>query len=119
MCAEMHSSFMALRSELPMNCRRKISVITISQECKNDIARIEELWLLANQYSDQQDQFLFGRFTIADAMFAPIVFRLDRYAIELNEHSQKYISHMLNTPLMIEWHEDAKRESWVIDVEER
>ena len=119
LCAEMHSSFMALRNEMPMNCRRPVSAITLSDECKNDIARIEDLWQLATQYSTQQDRFLFGQFSLADAMFAPVVFRLDRYAIELNDNSSQYISHMLNTPYMLEWLEAAKREDWVIDHEDR
>ncbi|MFT5505796.1 MAG: glutathione S-transferase [Gammaproteobacteria bacterium] len=118
LCAEMHSGFFALRAELPMNCRREIAKIDISEDCQLDISRIESLWQHARQYSDQKDEFLFGRYSMADAMFAPIVWRLHVYAIELSENTHKYISHCLKHPAMQEWLEAARQEPWIIAAEE-
>jgi glutathione S-transferase len=119
LCAEMHSGFFALRAELPMNCRREISRIKISEDCQRDINRIESLWQHARQYSDQKDEFLFGRYSMADAMFAPVVWRLHVYDIELSENSRGYLAHCLKHPAMKEWYEASRLEPWVINAEKR
>jgi glutathione S-transferase len=119
LCAEMHSEFFALRAELPMNCRREIAQVEISKDCQLDIGRIETLWQHAKQYSNQKDEFLFGSYSMADAMFAPIVWRFHVYGIELTNNSQKYISQCLKLPAMQEWYEAANLEPWTIAAEER
>lgn len=119
LCAEMHSSFVNLRSELPMNCRRMRSPVILSDDCLADITRIQNLWKHAANFSDGKAEYLFGSFSIADAMFAPVVFRFDRYKVPLDDHSSRYVELMLQHPAMIEWYEAGKAESEVIESEER
>ncbi len=77
---EMHSGFMALRNEMPMNCRAKRKV-TLSEAALNDIARIDELW--SEQMTKYPNGWLFGDWSIADAMYAPVVLRIQTYGIRL------------------------------------
>ncbi len=118
-CAEMHSGFPNLRNELPMNCRLERRSIELSDACKAEVKRIEALWQYAQNYSDHHDHWLFGSFSMADAMFAPVVFRLDRYGVEVDAGSRSYIERMLAHPAMLEWVEASRAEPWVIEEEER
>ena len=102
-----------------MNCRRERRSIELSDACIAEVKRIEALWQYAQKYSDHLDHWLFGSFTMADAMFAPVVFRLDRYCVEVDASSRAYIKRMLAHPAMLEWVEASRSEAWVIDEEER
>lgn len=118
-CAEMHSSFANLRHELPMNCRRAQSPVSVSDECQAEIERIQDLWEHAPGFSDGGGEYLFGSFSMADAMFAPVVFRFHRYAVPIRERTSRYVELMLKHPAMVEWAADAKAEKDVIESEER
>ncbi len=117
--AEMHSSFVGLRSELPMNCRRQPGSLILSDVCLADIDRIRALWQHAAEFSDDKGDFLFGSFSMADAMFAPVVLRFHRYNIALTGRSQSYMNAMLKHPAMQEWVDAGRAESEVIEGEER
>lgn len=117
--AEMHSSFVSLRSELPMNCRREPSPVILSDACLADINRIQGLWQHAASYADVNDGYLFGSFSIADAMYAPVVLRLQAYAITLNEQARQYVELMLKHPAMLDWIAAGVAEKEVIESEER
>lgn len=119
LCAEMHSSFASLRHELPMNCRRAPSPVILSDTCQADIERIQDLWQHASKFSDGKGDYLFGSFSMADAMFAPIVFRFHSYAVPLRQQSSRYVELMLKHPAMLEWIADANAEKDVIESEER
>lgn len=119
LCAEMHSSFTSLRSELPMNCRREPSPLAVSEACQTDINRIQDLWQHAAKYSDEKAGWLFGSFSIADAMFAPVVLRFQRYEIKLNKSATAYVDRLLQHPAMLEWIASGQAESQVIESEER
>lgn len=119
LCAEMHSSFVSLRSELPMNCRREPSPLLLSDNCLADCERIQSLWNYASGFSDGRDHWLFGSFSIADAMFAPVVLRFHRYCVPLNDYASTYVKHMLQHPAMIDWIESGCAETQVIEQEER
>lgn len=116
-CAEMHSGFMALRSELPMNCRRTVDNFVISPEVLSDIDRINSLWTEALSQSGS-DRFLYGDFSIADAFYAPVVFRLTGYGVKLPEHLHTYCERVLALPACQEWLELAQQETEVIEEEE-
>ena len=118
-CAEMHSSFANLRHELPMNCRRKPAPLAVSDACQAEIERIQDLWAHAPGFSDGSGDYLFGSFSMADAMFAPVVFRFHRYAVPVRERTSRYVELMLNHPAMLEWEADANAETDVIESEER
>lgn len=116
-CAEMHSGFNDLRHEVPMNCRRFIDNFEISEAVQKDIQRICQLWSEALDKSGS-DQFLYGEFSIADAYYAPVVFRFTRYGVELPEQLQAYCDRMLELASMREWLRLAEAEVEVIEEEE-
>ena len=119
LCTEMHSSFTHLRNELPMNCRRVPSPVILSDACRADINRIQQLWQHASKFSDGQNGYLFGSFSIADAMFAPVVVRLQGYAVDLDDQARTYVELMLKHPAMLEWIAAGSAEKEVIESEER
>jgi glutathione S-transferase len=119
LCAEMHSSFAALRNELPMNCRRDPSPLLLSDTCIADIDRIQALWQHANGFSDGRGHWLFGSFGIVDAMFAPVVIRFHRYCVPLQESAAAYVERLLQHPAMVEWVAAGSTEPMVIKHEER
>jgi len=119
LCAEMHSSFVSLRDELPMNCRREPSPLLLSDACIADIDRIQSLWQYAGNYSEGDGYWLFGNFGIADAMFAPVVLRFNRYQVPLSQPASDYVDRFLDHPAMIEWVAAGRAETAIIAQEER
>jgi len=116
-CAEMHTGFMALRHTLPMNCRRSVENFIISAEVQQDIDRILQLWSGALNLS-ASEKFLYGEFSIADAFYAPVVYRLTGYGVSLPEQLQAYCDRVLALPACQEWLKLAQQESEVIEEEE-
>ncbi|WP_432471696.1 glutathione S-transferase family protein [Amphritea sp. HPY] len=116
-CAEMHSGFMQLRSEVPMNCRRIIDNFRVSGGVQTDIDRIITLWTEALELSSSE-QFLYGEFSIADAFYAPVVYRFNSYGVELPPQLEAYKQRILNLPACMEWLKLAKQETEVIEEEE-
>ena len=112
--AEMHSGFAQLREDMSMNCRRKIEGFTASEACQADIDRIIEIWEQCLS-DDSSGPWLFGTFSIADAMFAPVASRFDSYGIQLPERSARYVAHCLQDPAMAVWYQDASAEPEVIE----
>lgn len=116
-CAEMHTGFMALRHAMPMNCRRTVENFTISAEVQQDIDRIIQLWSEALRLSGSE-QFLYGEFSIADAFYSPVVFRLTGYGVRLPAQLQAYCERVLALPACQEWLKLAQQENEVIEEEE-
>lgn len=117
-CAEMHSSFFFLREEMPMNCRATGRAVPHSEELERDIRRIDEIWAsMRKKYSDR-GEWLFGDFSIADCMFAPVVFRFRTYGVEVSTESHAYMANFLRHEPMREWLKDAEEEQEVIGVAE-
>ncbi len=112
-CAEMHTSFFALRSEMPMNCRRTPKAINYSQDCQNDINRILAIW--QECLAQSSGPCLFGAFSIADAFYLPVVSRLHSYQVTVPENIKNYMNHMLTLPAYQLWLEAAKAEQEVIE----
>ncbi len=119
LCAEMHSSFSTLRNELPMNCRRQPSPLLLSDACTADIDRIQALWQHANGFSDGMEHWLFGSFSIVDAMFAPVAIRFHGYCVPLEDSAAAYVGRLLQHPAIIEWIDAGSAESMIIEQEER
>ncbi|BBF86819.1 glutathione S-transferase [Aquitalea magnusonii] len=109
--AEMHSGFQALRSELPMNIRADHAGFVPSAAAQADIDRITSLWDSLRQQNQHNGPFLFGHFTIADAFFAPVVWRFVSYHVALDGHTADYVRHMQQLPAMQEWHAAARAEA--------
>ncbi len=113
---QMHSGFPDLRNECPMNMRRVPGSIPLGEGTKNDITQIEALWCSALEKSG--GPFLFGEFTIADAMFAPVVNRFLIYNLSQDDTALSYCASMTALVAWKEWAASASREKWVIDYAE-
>ncbi len=113
--AEMHSGFMALRNEMPMNCRAKRKV-DLSDSALKDITRIDELW--SEQMEQYPDGYLFGDWSIADAMYAPVVLRIETYGIEMSEKAKRYSQKLLNSAAMKRWLDEASLETEIVTEDE-
>lgn len=116
--AEMHSSFMNVRNELPMNCRKSFDKIQLSTNAEHEIKRIKSLWRDSRRQFGDNKQWLFGDYSIADAMFAPIALRFHGYNIPLEGIEKDYVNSVLNQPFIIEWIEAGKKEKEVIEEDE-
>lgn len=112
--AEMHSGFQALRNQMPMNLRRAAPLASHSPELAADIRRIEQIWNESRAQHGSHGRFLFGSYSIADMMFAPVCFRFDSYDVRLHGAAQDYLQTMLAHPHMQEWKEAAADETSVI-----
>lgn len=108
--AEMHSSFLELREDLPMNCRKKFTNFSISSAAQKDINRINILWRDCKKRFSNQSPWLFGDFCIADAMFAPVCFRFYSYGVKLDGFEKEYVKSMLSLPHIIDWRKAAQKE---------
>ena len=111
-CAEMHSGFAKLRTAMPMNLKFKLKGKPATPEVQRDIDRVIEIWQEARtQFATADGPWLFGRFSIADAMFAPIVCRFDVYNVNLPPLAAIYRDALLAHPAMQEWTAAAVQES--------
>ena len=111
-CAEMHSGFAKLRTAMPMNLKFKLKGKPATPEVQRDIDRVVEIWQEARtQFATADGPWLFGRFSIADAMFAPIVCRFDVYNVNLPPLAAAYRDALLAHPAMQEWTAAAVQES--------
>ena len=113
--AEMPAGFAALRSELPMNCRLQLQRYELSAAVQSDVARIDALWLACRERFGQTGPWLFGRFSIADAMFAPVVFRFRSYAVDVSAGALSYMRTVLADSAVQAWAEAAALEPDVIE----
>jgi glutathione S-transferase len=103
--SEMHSGFAALRQGMPLDVRASLPFLPPSVEVKADVTRIVSLWEDCLRRYGSGGSFLFGHFTNADAMYAPVVFRFLTYHVELPEASRKWVEAMAGLPAMREWRE--------------
>ena len=116
--AEMHSGFRNLRNACPMNLRRPIKPVPMNDGIRADVARLEALWKECRAAHGRGGPFLFGKFSIADAMFAPAVTRLETYDIKVSNDTQHYMNAILATPAFHEWKAGALKEKWVYPEDE-
>ena len=109
--AEMHSGFAALRQGMSMDVRASKPFAEPSADVAADIARIVAIWEDCRKKYGHKGPFLFGHFTIADAMYAPIVWRFLTYHVELPEASRQWVETMAALPAMQEWRSGALAEA--------
>ena len=112
--AEMHSSFQSLRQQCPMVVHRQRAAIDFSAETLADIARIEAIWRDAREKFGQGGPFLFGAFSAADAMYAPIVVRFATFDAPVADASRAYMAAIEGTPGWAKWMKGAAAERWRI-----
>ena len=115
MVAEMHSSYMSLRQECPMNVRQRIEVQGFKADTKKDIVRILTLWAEARARFGQGGPFLFGSYSAADIFYAPIVSRFTTYGVQVPGFAEVYMQAMWEHPWMAEWIAASENEQWVVE----
>ena len=115
MAAEMHSGFANLRRELPMNVRKSFPPINLSDPVREEIDRILQLWAQARARFGGTGEFLFGEWTAADIMYAPVVTRFITYGLQVPSFAGIYMKAVLSQPHVAEWIDKAQDEPWVID----
>ena len=116
--AEMHSGFTALRQALPFNCQKRVPTPTLSADAAADVARVLAIWAEARRRFGAGGAFLFGAFSIADAMYAPVALRFVSFGIELDACARDYVAFLRALPAVQEWLAEAATEE-LSDVHER
>jgi glutathione S-transferase len=106
--AEMHAGFVGLRSNMPMDLDADKAGQGHAPEALADARRVFEIWREALTASG--GPFLFGRFSIADAMFAPVTTRFSTYGVELDAACRAYVDAVAALPAMQAWRRDAAAE---------
>ncbi|WLR97211.1 glutathione S-transferase family protein [Shinella sumterensis] len=113
---EMLSGFRALRNACPMNIRREPRAIALPDGVTDDVARIETIWKEALARSG--GPFLFGAFSAADAMYAPVVNRFETYRLTEDDAVLAYIARVKAHPAWQKWQAAALAEPWIVPEDE-
>ena len=121
--SEMHAGFQHLRARCPMNMRRAKRNIELAPAAQADVRRIDEIWRTCREGHGREGHgkegpFLFGRFTAADAMFAPVVNRFEVYEVPVSRETRGYMETVMALPAWAAWKTAAEAESWVIASDE-
>ena len=116
--AEMHSGFSTLRELMPMNCRAMGRKVHLPDALTADIDRVLAIWTDCHQRYGKDGDWLFGRFSVADAMFAPVVLRFRTYGINLPDSAEAYPARLLESHALQNWLAAAESETEVIEKEE-
>jgi glutathione S-transferase len=114
--AEMHGGFTTLRNAAPMNLRASYPGRVDFDPIEADLRRIEEIW--GDLTSESGGPFLFGKFTAADAMFAPVASRIRTYALPVSDVAMEYVEKIYALPAFQEWLADAAKEPWTVEHDE-
>ena len=108
---EMHGSFSALRNDCTMNVGVRVRPKPMSDALNRDVGRITELW--AQGLDSFSGPYLAGpQFTLVDAFYAPVVFRVRTYGLDVGHAGKEWVNHMLGLAPMLAWEKDALMESW-------
>src|SRR5580698_1771194 len=111
----MNSGFAALRHECGINLPRPAAAVTLSDQARADIARVQQIWTDCCRRHGKSGSFLFGAFSGADAMFTPVVHRFLTYAIEVGPEARDYMAAMTALPAFAEWTRAALAETLIIE----
>jgi glutathione S-transferase len=115
---EMHAGFHALRQACPMNLGKRFAEKDRGDAARADIARVTGLWSDARTRFGKGGPFLYGAFSAADAMYAPVVTRLDTYQVAVDATARAYMDAVLTHPAFVRWRTEALAEPWTIDAYE-
>jgi glutathione S-transferase len=111
----MHSGFAALRNECGMNLHRPVAAKPLSDAARADIARVQQIWTDCRRRYGKGGPYLFGGFSAADAMYAPVVHRFLSYAIEVGADARAYMDVMVALPAFQDWTSAGLAETLVIE----
>jgi glutathione S-transferase len=118
-CSEMHSGFVNLRSEWPMNARARNRRTPMTPNLEADIDRIDVIWNdCRRRFAAGGGPWLFGEYSIADAMFAPVVLRFNTYGAQISETARWYMAAVIEDDALQEWVQAAQGEPWTIESSE-
>jgi len=115
---EMHAGFLPLRRLLPMNMWRPVKKRDLNSEATANVQRIDAMWSDCRARFGGGGPFLFGEFTAADAMYAPVVARFHTYAVDVGAAGRGYMDAMMALPAWKEWTAAALKEQWVLAEDE-
>ncbi len=113
--AEMHSGFFALRDYIPMNLSRSEPYETLPDAVSADIDRILDIWTNCRDIYGKSGPYLFGKLSLADAAYAPVVARLKSRSVPVSASCQSYMDTIWEDPAFVEWRQEAEQEEWVIE----
>jgi glutathione S-transferase len=113
--AEMHAGFQSLRRHCPMNVWRPVQPRELTPEVSQDVKRIDDMWGDCRARFGKNGPFLFGAFTAADAMYAPVVSRFHTYGIDVSAVARAYMKAVMALPAWAEWSAAARQEPWVLE----
>ena len=110
--AEMHSGFLGIRNELPQNirARRPLELSQLSEGCRDEVRRIDQLWSEALGTHGDRGPWLFGQFSIADVMYAPVALRFVTYSIRLSSEAQQFVDQVEKLDSIREWSRESAEE---------
>jgi glutathione S-transferase len=109
--AEMHGGFAALRQNCPMNIKRK-KKRELAPAVQDDVKRITQMWRGARERFGSGGDYLFGAFSAADCMYAPVATRIVSYEIDVDEVSTAYVAAIYRLPAFVAWRDAAVTEPW-------
>ena len=116
---EMHAGFSNLRNQWPMNARGHNRRVPITSAVHADIDRVEAIWAdCRSRFGTSGGPWLFGEYSVADAMYAPVVLRFNTYGTHLTDGTRSYMKAVIEDPPMQEWLDAAKSETWTIESSE-
>ena len=119
MVAEMHSGYLPLRLQCPMNIRRRVDVAKIGEDARADVLRILTLWAEARARFGKGGPFLFGSFSAADIFYAPVVSRFITYGVAVPGFAVAYMQAVWEHEWLQDWADAAEAEQWVIEQAEK
>jgi glutathione S-transferase len=112
-CAEMHSGFLDLRMQWPMNARARNRRTAVTPGLEADVDRIDEIWMDCRRRFGASGPWLFGDYSIADAMYAPVVLRFNTYRAPISGTARWYMAAALEDAHMQQWVRAAQDEPWI------
>ena len=116
--AEMHAGFRGLRNACPMNLRRPPKAVEMNEAMLKDLMRLEYIFADCRKLYGKGGAFLFGKFSLADAMFAPLLTRLETYAVAQKPNTKAYVKAVLGTAAFQTWKSAALKEKWIVPEDE-
>lgn len=116
LCAEMHASFIDLRSDMGVDIRSRHPTPTLTGGLKWDIERVLQIWRETRDTYSADGPYLFGEWSAADAFFMPVATRFRTYGYELDGVAEAYAQAVLSHPLSVQLIADAKAEAWTVDL---
>jgi glutathione S-transferase len=113
--SEMHAGFHALRNACPMNLAKRFAPRDLGSDVADNVRRLEGMWSDCRRRFAAGGDFLFGDFCAVDAMYAPVVTRLDTYQVPVATETRQYMNRVLAHPAFVKWRTEALAEPWTID----